>query len=167
MGGFKNYNMVKKTVQAIIFVLIIIILLGLTGFSFAQTTNCPGVGSKIRVIPGNTSNGTPITNNVRPNPGGNVANNKVIRSITFSDGEFIVIEGPVTKNGDEWIKIQPGWIWNHNLDITCFGPTPTRIPSVTPTTILPTPQVVQVCDKKRCFELEMPITICEQIGCRR
>ncbi len=107
-------------------VLLGMILSGFTGWFAASNIiryfSCPGQGSVVRVIPDTSLN-------VRPQAGGNIPGNSFDpkRSLTFADGERTVLEGPTRVNNDDWLRVNEGWIWNHDLTITCPSPTQTPV----------------------------------------
>jgi len=91
----------------------------------AMLIPCPGPGSIVRVIPG-------AGNNLRPNAGGDIAGNTKIKTLHFEDGEFAVLEGPVHLNGDDWLRVEGGWMWSHSLSVVC-APTVTATATRTAT----------------------------------
>ena len=92
----------------------------------AMPIPCPGPGSIVRVIPG-------AGNNLRPNAGGNIAGNAATKTLHFEDGEFAVLEGPVHLNGDDWLRVEGGWMWSHSLSVVCATATPTATRTATAT----------------------------------
>jgi len=94
-------------------------------FEVRAAADCPGPGSIVRVIPG-------AGNNLRPNAGGDIAGNTKIKTLHFEDGEQIVLEGPIHLNGDDWLRVEGGWMWNHSLGVVC-APTVTATPTATRT----------------------------------
>lgn len=110
---------------------------------YTPQARCPG--ALVRVM--FAGDGKPVVLNVRPEPGGDIPGNVFSprRTLAFEDGERVILEGPIIKNGDPYIRVKEGWIWDRWLEVICPTATPaatrtslptsTPLPSITPTRI--------------------------------